>query len=183
MKQLKFKCRECGCTQLEEIQLSALVISRLSFISPTGDHRYEDNPTIEDYEDFPGIWYQCVECGAVLEDGGMEINDCVWLAEYLGGKHRRKGRCEDETFMEEPGQTVENSWRGNRKGGTRKTKDQCGDRCDAVHIPEDTDMDERVKCEDCGNMFTRDQGRPYKHESTNWLCDNCHNMREDDANE
>ena len=36
---------------------------------------------------------------------------------------------------------------------------------------------DEIDCEDCGNMFGEDQGRPYKYEKDIWLCDDCHDRR------
>ncbi len=41
-------------------------------------------------------------------------------------------------------------------------------------------MPERRKCDDCGKMFSEDQGRPYKYEKAVWLCDDCHDARMDE---
>ncbi len=80
---LKFKCPVCGGTQLEEVQPSATVTSRISSLDSEGDHDHEDNPAVQANDDSPGIFFQCFECGAVVVDGDEAVNDCVALAEWL----------------------------------------------------------------------------------------------------
>lgn len=35
----------------------------------------------------------------------------------------------------------------------------------------------KKECEDCGNEFDDTDGRPYKYDTSVWLCDDCHDAR------
>lgn len=47
----------------------------------------------------------------------------------------------------------------------------------SVALVADKAKRETRECEDCGGIFNKEDGRPYKYEPSIWLCDDCHDER------
>jgi hypothetical protein len=87
---LDFKCKDCGCTQLEEVQYGMRMHAKIGSIWNDGVFELEESPEMFG-DDPPDIIYQCFECGnTVCGLDGKVITGRDELCEYLSENKKRE---------------------------------------------------------------------------------------------
>jgi len=76
---LKFTCPKCEDHRLEEIMSDVTVASEIAYIDPEGDHNYGEQTNMDGNIEC----YQCINCGYVLEEKGVAVNDCQDLTKWI----------------------------------------------------------------------------------------------------
>lgn len=85
MSNLRFKCPECGNTELEEVLAGVTKISEVLDVRACREKRawiYIDYD-IADLDGSEELFYQCGKCGHVLHDNGFKIDCNAGLVKWL----------------------------------------------------------------------------------------------------